>query len=130
MGSSTCSDIVPVVAHNIASSYQNKEFAEQLDGCDCDGRPSTMAFGIWQRGADAVEIGKRKRIYATEWSNGTYTIYVVNEAQYSNGGELVLAIVAYDDAAIHAFFAEVLKPKGINYAEFAIEMNDTVQQTL
>lgn len=80
----------------------------------------------WTKSEDFVNVGKRKRISAFQWTKDNFKIYAVNTSQYAEVGDISLAVCADDKASIDEF----IKDFGpFTKHEAFYEENDTISQT-
>lgn len=141
MGRYTSSDVVPFVVHNVLHGGGHAPTSpliykltgralEDYEDEDDTGLIPEIKINDWELADDSVEIGKRKRIYASVWTKGAHKVYVVNESEYECVGVYDIALVADAREDLVAFISDVLEPNGVTVSQASIEDNDTVQQTI
>lgn len=134
MSSSTTSDIVPYVAHNVFETidiYEAGTFDPITKICApydfTDGTISLEVNG-WKLdyGDEGFHmIGKRSRIYAYKWMKDSKVVYTINESKYEGDGPCELAVVADNEDAINEFCND-----NSFVVRFGIDETDSVQQTM
>ncbi len=134
MGSSTVSDVVPFVAHDviyIPSQRSPETEFEQIfcspfsyqEGEYCD-NPKEVVLNDWSyQPENLTNVGKKDKLYGDIWTKNEYVVWVVNESEYESVGEYVMSVVANDQEAIEVFMADFQFSQDI-------EETDSVQQTL
>lgn len=122
MGRSTDCDVVPFAVHDIFYTHSWPQEHDSQMLC-VDGDEDLEPTNGWTPG-EICKIGKKNLIYATVWTKRDLKAYIVNESEYSNGGEYCLALIADSKEAIKEFISDWK----IDITE--IEENEAVQQTL
>lgn len=134
MSSSTTSDVVPFVAHNvfeISNMYDLDALATMAKICSPDDyTDGTIGLKVngWNYvyGDDGFHmIGKRSHIYAAKWMKDGRAVYTINESEYAAGGACELSVVADNEDAINEFCND-----NSIIVRFGIDDNDAVQQML
>jgi hypothetical protein len=85
---------------------------------DGDGPYKEIVLNGWKLTNLGIEIGKKKKLYANQWTkveNPDLVVYLINESEYSNVGEFEIAVIASDLASLDAFCIDFMDKFDNNY---------------
>lgn len=58
--------------------------------------------------SDVSDFGKKKKVFAPEWSKGDFRVWLLNESDANSGGWYEVSICANDEASIHEFLKDFI----------------------
>ena len=115
MGTSTTTDIAKNIARIDAPAF----LCDLEDGLE----EGTDLGNGWTVGKYADNVGQKSRLYADTASDGTHTVMLINESEYSMVGEYEWAVFADKVEDVAAFLA------AFGLSHIPIADVDTIQHT-